>query len=74
LVRHTVFKEPVVSIFYPEEGSRVLSKIGTHLPDHIKEDHNLVLINCFEKFQQCFLKEETVPSTQISSDFYSDLK
>jgi hypothetical protein len=60
-----VLVEPAVSIFYPEEGSRVLRKIGTHLPDHIQVNQNLVLRNYFAKFQQCFLKAKTVTNTQI---------
>jgi hypothetical protein len=68
-------EEPAASIFYPdEEGSRVLRKIGTHLPDHIQVYQNLVLRNYFAKFQQCFLKGETVTTTQISSFFHSDFK
>jgi len=70
-----VLEETAVSIFYPEEeGSRVLRKIGTHLPDHIQVDQKLDLRNYFAKFQQCFLKAETVTNTQISSYFHSDLK
>jgi hypothetical protein len=70
-----VLEEPAASIFYPEEeGSRVFRKNGTHLPDHIQVDQNLVLRNYFAKFQQCFLKGETVTTTQISSYFHCDLK